>query len=111
MKVAIPYYHRLVSPHKGLARLFFIVSISGEQQNPSWQLHTYDPETASFGQWLAEQLVSGIVSSDRPTWLLAGLERQWVWHWQTPPAEPAELMARWRATRSLEDSGNQALVL
>ncbi|TYO96641.1 hypothetical protein EDC39_11330 [Geothermobacter ehrlichii] len=96
MKIAFPYYHRLVLPLYGLARLFFIACVDTDDgQVVSCRLQTFDPQDQSLGDWLAANRVDGLFSGDSPPWLLDELERRGIWHRQTPAGEPLQILGQW----------------
>ncbi len=96
MNIAIPYYHRLVLPLSGLARLFFIVQVDpAANQAVSCQLATFDPQERSFGDWLDANRVVGLLSGDAPGWLLGELAGRRIWHRQVPAGEPLQIVMCW----------------
>ena len=65
MRMAIPYYGRLLRPGFGLERIYFHVEVDNSStQECSWSLQVWDPVKAGLCSWLQKQGVSGLVCRD-----------------------------------------------
>jgi len=97
MRVALPYYGKLIEPRHGLSHLFFIADIdltTGKvtQMQLESKGRGFSP---SFSGWLKSRSVSGVLSTDEPGHCLTGLEENGIWHRVVAGQEPEEQISDW----------------
>jgi hypothetical protein len=83
MRMAVPYYGRLLRTGHRLERVYFRVEVdSPEAEECSWSLQVWDPLKAGLCGWLEKQGVSGLVCRDsypqlEPELVERGIKMHW----------------------------------
>jgi hypothetical protein len=100
MRVALPYYGKLVDPRQGLSPLFFIADIDPTTgEIVQLQLESRSRESQqTFTGWLICQDISGVLSTDQPDYCLASFAEHGLWHQVVAGQEPVEQINDWLET-------------
>ena len=65
MRMAIPYYGKLLRPGLGLERVYFQIELdSTAEQACPWSLQVWDPLKTGLCRWLQKQGISKLVCRD-----------------------------------------------
>jgi hypothetical protein len=110
MRVALPYYGRLIDPRQGLSQLYFIADVDlTTRAIMDMQLESYPRNSVqTFSSWLSSQMVSGVLSTDPPGHWLAELEEAGLWHNQVTGQEPDDQIRAWLKTSNSDADSNDA---
>jgi predicted Fe-Mo cluster-binding NifX family protein len=95
-RVAIPYYGPILLPCAGIEKVYYVADVDKEQKKVlNIELMVWDhKDEAILGDWLKEQRVEGIISSDVRCVPQVGLEGDGIWIYWGQTGDITEIINR-----------------